>query len=80
MNLITIIVGLIFCGYGILVFGLRLQGKDEKFKKLAPMRKAYGVKAGSLIHYIGYGLIPIGFGIWIIMAGWRGTSVFNLFK
>ncbi len=80
MNLITIIVGLIFSGYGILVFVLRLQGKDGKFKKLEPMRKAYGEKAGSVIHYIGYGLIPLVFGVWIIIAGCRGIYVFDLFK
>lgn len=80
MNLITIIVGLIFSGYGIWVFVLRLQGRDEKFKKLGPMRRVYGEKAGSLIHYIGYVLIPLGFGIWIIIAGCRGTYIFDLFK
>jgi len=80
MNLITIIVGLIFSGYGIMVLVLRLQGRDEKFKKLGPMRKVYGEKAGSLIHYIGYGFIPLGFGIWIIIAGCRGIFIFDLFK
>lgn len=80
MNLITIIIGLIFSGYGILVFGLRLCGHDGKFKKLGPMRKIYGAKLGSLIHYIGYGLVPLIFGVWIIIAGSRGVYVFDLFK
>lgn len=80
MNLITIIVGLIFSGYGILVFGLRMQGKDDKFHKLGPMRKVFGEKAGSLIHDIGYAIIPVVFGVWIIIAGFRGTEVFSLFK
>ncbi len=80
MNLITIIIGLVFCGYGIMVIRLRLLGKDEKFKKLGPMRKVYGEKAGSIIHYIGYGIIPFLFGVWIIIAGSRGTEVFNIFK
>ncbi len=80
MNLITIIIGLVFSGYGILVFGLRLRGQDEKFKKLGPMRKIYGEKLGSLIHYIGYGLVPLVFGVWIVIAGSRGTNVFDVFK
>lgn len=80
MNPITILVGLVFAGYGIMVLILRLQGKDEKFKKLGPMRKVYGEKAGSLIHYIGYFFIPLVFGIWIIVSGIKGINVFDIFK
>ncbi len=80
MNPITIIIGLIFCCYGVLVLIFGLQGREEKFKKLESMRKVWGEKAGSLIHYIAYGLIPILFGIWIIYAGFRGIFVFDIFK
>lgn len=80
MNPITIIIGLVFCGYGIMVLKLRLQGRDEKFKKLGPMRKVYGEKLGSLIHYLGYGIIPLLFGVWIIIAGTKGVEVFRVFK
>lgn len=80
MNPITLIIGLVFCSYGFMVLKLRLQGKDEKFTKLEPMRKTYGRKLGSLIHDLGYGIIPLIFGVWIIIAGVKGTEIFNVFK
>lgn len=80
MNPITLIIGLVFCIYGLMVLKLRLQGRDEKFKKLAPMRKVFGAKLGSIIHDLGYGIIPLLFGVWIIIAGVKGIEVFKVFK
>lgn len=80
MNPITVIIGLVFCGYGIMALKLRIQDREDKFKKLRPMRKVYGEKLGSLIHYLCYGIIPILFGIWILVAGVNGTEVFKVFK
>lgn len=80
MNPVTVIVGLVFCGYGFMVLRLRLQGRDDKFRKLGSMRKKYGEKAGSLIHYISCSIVPLLLGVWFIIAGIKGNEVFKVFK
>lgn len=80
MNPITVIIGLIFCGYGTMVTKFRIQGREEKLKMLSSMRKVYGEKLGTIIHYLCYGIIPILFGIWILIAGVKGTEIFKVFK
>ncbi|NLW47170.1 MAG: hypothetical protein GXY86_07530 [Firmicutes bacterium] len=80
MNPITILIGLAFSGYGFMVLRFRLQGKDEKFSKLGLLREKFGEKAGSLVHYIGNGIVPLILGGWFIIAGIKGIEVFKVFK
>ena len=75
MNLLTIAIGLLPCAYAFYVLTLRLQRKDEKFKKLGPMKRKFGDKAGSIIHYVGYFLIPLIIGIVIIVSGIAGLDI-----
>lgn len=52
--------------YALIVFALRIGGKDHAFRKLGPMRQAYGPRAGSAIHYAGYVVMPLLFGTWLL--------------
>ncbi len=74
-NIITIVIGFCFFGYGIFS-GIMRVTKPEYFKKLEPMRRAYGEKAGSVVHFIGYVLIPIVFGIFLVVSGITGKKIF----
>jgi len=80
MNPITIGVGLLICGYALWVLTLRLQGKEDKFHKLEPMRKFWGPQLGSAIHYIGYVGLPLIFGIIAILGGMRGLNLLAVFE
>lgn len=75
MNPVTIAVGVMACSYAIWVLILRLQGKNEKFHKLEPMKKFWGPRLGSLIHYLGYVGAPFAFGISLIFAGFKGVNL-----
>lgn len=76
MNPLTILVGVLACGYAGWVLVLRLNGKDEKFRKLGPMRQFWGPKLGSGIHYFGYVFVPLVLGAALIWAGYRGAGLF----
>ena len=78
MNLITVAIGLLPCAYAVFVLILRLQGKDEKFRKLGPMKERFGEKAGSIIHYIGYVAVPFICGIIVIYAGFAGLNILDI--
>jgi hypothetical protein len=80
MNTVTIVVGALAVGYGLFVLVLRLKGNDEKFRKLAPMRRFWGPKLGSAIHYVGYVGLPIVLGAVLIVAGVKGINVFDALK
>ncbi len=80
MNFLTIGLGILSCGYAILVLILRLKGRDERFKKLKPMKEKFGEKVGSTIHYIGYVLIPFLLGLILIYNGFWGLSIKDIIK
>ena len=80
MDLITIGIGLLPVAYGLYVFVLRLQGKNEKLKKLEPMKKFWGDRLGPLIHIVAYVIAPITIGVVIIIAGVNGTSIIQFFS
>lgn len=54
--------------YALIVFGLRIGGKNHAFRKLGPMKQAYGPRLGSVIHYAGYVLLPLLVGLWLVAA------------
>ena len=80
MDLITVAVGILVCGYAVWVLSMRLQGKDDKFKKLQPMRNFWGPQLGSAIHYFGYVVVPLSIGVGIIISGLKGNSLLALLK
>ena len=76
MNALTVGIGALACGYAVFVLVMRLAGKDDKFRKLGPMREFWGPRLGSGIHYFGYVLVPLAVGAWLITHGLRGGSLF----
>lgn len=74
INLISIVVGILLICYGLYTIYAR-KNTPEKFWKLEPMKKFWGQKTGVIIHIIGYSIIPIIFGIMIIVTGLKGLSV-----
>ena len=80
MDFITIGIGLLPVLYGIYILVLRLQGKNEKLKKLEPMKKFWGERLGPLIHIVAYVIAPITIGVVIIIAGVNGTSIIQFFS
>lgn len=79
MNPVTIVVGALFCAYAGYVLTVRLQGRDDKFRKLGAMRRFWGVRLGSGIHYFGYVVVPLMLGLALVWAGLRGASPFSAF-
>ena len=75
MNYISIIIGALFIGYGIFSGIMRVKNPSY-FKKLEPMKRAYGERAGNIVHFVGYVLIPIIFGIVLVHSGNTGNKIF----
>ena len=79
MDPYSLVVGIAACAYAAFVLVMRLTGRDDKFRKLGPMREFWGPRVGSAIHYVGYVVVPFVFGIFLIVAGLRGKNVFSAF-
>jgi len=47
------------------------------FKKLEPMKEKFGAGVGNTIHFVSYVIVPLGFGIAMIIAGLNGVSFFE---
>lgn len=75
MDIPTVVVGAAICCYGLVALGLRLAGKEQAFKKLEPMRRLWGPRLGSAIHYVGYVVVPIVVGALITLAGMGGVKL-----
>ena len=80
MNVPTVAVGLLMILYALYVVVMRLRGRDEKFRKLGPMKERFGDRTGSTIHFVGYVLIPFGLGVLLLVFGSRGISLFELLR
>lgn len=52
--------------YGLYTLLLRSQNPD-KFSKLTAMKEMWGDQTGALIHLVSYSLLPIGFGIFMLI-------------
>jgi hypothetical protein len=75
MDLLTLGLGVILTLYGIWTLVLRTT-RPEKFRKLGPMKDKWGNRAGFLLHFFSYTLLPVVIGIYLILAGLEGRSVF----
>ena len=76
MNTNTVIIGILAALFGSATIILR-HLKPQMFKKLGPMKEKFGQKPGYIIHFISYSLIPIIFGISMIVTGLNGGSLFD---
>lgn len=79
MNITTIIIGLLPITYGLYILSLRLRNKMDKLGKIESMKGFYGKKLWSIIHFIAYVVVPISFGVMIIIAGVNGTNIIDMF-
>lgn len=76
MNWITIGVGVAALLYGVYTLIMRFKA-PEKFGKLEVMRRFWGEKAGLVIHFVGYTLVPMIVGILLVIAGIKGAALFG---
>ena len=75
MDYITLGIGLFALGYGVYSTYLRIKNPG-KFSKLEAMKKFWGERAGTVIHFIAYTVVPIGAGIFFTVLGFLGIPIF----
>lgn len=75
MNPLTVGIGAAAIAYGLFTLVARAK-KPEMFAKLEPMKQRWGPRAGVAIHFVGYTLVPIVFGVISVAAGLAGKSLF----
>jgi hypothetical protein len=75
MDPLTVGIGAAAIAYGLFTLVARAM-KPEMFAKLEPMKQFWGPLAGVAIHVVGYTLVPIVFGVIIVVAGLAGKSFF----
>ena len=79
MDLTTVVLGSLAIAYGLYGLAIYRSGKaEQKFGKLAPMRKRFGQKAGTAIHFFFYVIMPIIVGSVLVGAGLRGVSILDV--
>jgi len=62
------ILGIIAAGYGIFTIVIRIMKKEDKFfVKYEAMKRQYGNAAGTIIHILGYTVVPLAVGIYFII-------------
>ncbi len=66
--MINIAIGCAALAYGLFTFWAR-STRPESFKKLGPMKELYGDRAGYLVHFVGYSLVPMGIGVFFLLSG-----------
>jgi hypothetical protein len=76
VNPLTVLIGIAAVGFGIYTAYVRATN-PAKFGKLAAMKKQWGEGPGNAVHVVAYTVVPIIFGIVMIVAGFRGVSFFG---
>ena len=67
-NMFLVLIGLSAICFGIFTIVIRILKKEEKFfAKYEPMKRQYGKIKGTFIHILGYTIIPLIFGIILII-------------
>lgn len=79
MDPLTIGIGLAVVGYGCYTAYIR-KTNPTKFGKLEAMKKHWGEKTGHAIHFVAYTIMPIVFGIALIVAGTGGLSIIDVLR
>jgi hypothetical protein len=76
MNPVTVLIGVAALGFGIYTAYVRATN-PAKLGKLEAMKKQWGEGAGKAVHLVAYTIVPIIFGIIMILAGISGVSFFG---
>lgn len=74
MNILTVTLGALIIAYGAISIVLR-HTHPAWFRKLGPMQDLWGKRAGYLVHFVGYSLLPIVLGGIFIYKGLSGGSL-----
>jgi len=75
MNPISLGIGAASVAFGVYTLILRAR-RPDKFAKLEAMQKAWGRTLGTIIHVVAYSVVPLLFGVYAILAGLRGHSIY----
>ena len=76
MDPVTVGIGALAIAFGIFSGVMRFV-KPSMFKKLEPMKEKFGAGVGNTIHFVSYVIVPLGFGITMVIAGLNGVSFFE---
>ena len=68
MNPVTVLIGAAAIGFGSYTAYVRTTN-PAKFEKRAAMKKRWGEGAGKTVHVVAYTVLPIIFGIVMIVSG-----------
>ena len=79
MDPLTIGLGIAAAAYGIYTAYIR-KVNPRKLGKLEAMKKTWGPKAGLIIHFTTYTIMPIVVGVALIISGTRGLSIIDVIK
>ena len=74
MELITIGIGVVILWFGLFTSMLR-QKSPEKLKTLEAMKQKLGDKPGQFLHILAYSIIPIVFGVYLLLSGLNGIPL-----
>ena len=75
MDYATLTIGALAVCYGVYTAVVRIFW-PQKFSKLEPMKKRYGSGLGVAVHFVGYTLSPIAFGVFCFWLAYLGLSIF----
>jgi hypothetical protein len=75
MDIPTISIGFLVLVYGIYALISSVRGERGMFRKLEHMKKKWGNRTGTTIHFAVCILVPILLGIIIIWAGLNGAGL-----
>ena len=75
-NMFTLIFGIFALLFGLFTIYLRLFKDSKGLGKLDRMKKAYGEKAGTIIHIVSYTVLPIVIGILGLVGYFLGIDIF----
>lgn len=72
MNGPRVVLGVLAALYGLFTFYVRATS-PEKLRKLAAMKQAWGETGGTIVHVIGYSVVPLLVGVGMIVTGLSGS-------
>ena len=75
MDIPTLLLGIFATSFGIYTAIVRIFWPHH-FGKLGPMKKLYGERAGVAVHVVGYTVLPIFFGLGLLVSAFYGGSIF----
>lgn len=67
----NLILGIAAAGFGCFTVFCYVTKNDKMFAKKEAMKKAFGEKAGTIVHFAAYAVVPLVIGIVLIMKGLR---------